>query len=131
MPDHERAMLAYARLAAIAWQKRQLPGRDKFLLLAAASACRAGWPDVAERCRELVLAHNPLHLVGHEEAFVVAMRSPDFGPFVRQLERFCSPERAEHLLAELGIEVIVPSVEDERRAGDIARELLLPKEDED
>ena len=36
MPDHERAMLAYCKLAELSQEKRQLPGRDKFLVLAGA-----------------------------------------------------------------------------------------------
>ena len=105
MADHERAMLAYATLASLAWRKKQLPGRDRFLVLTGASACRAGWPEVAERCRALILANNPRHRVAANPTFVEAMRDPDFAPFLRQQERFCGYERAEHLLRELAIDL--------------------------
>lgn len=124
MADHERAMLAFVQLAVLSQQKGQLPGRDKFLVLAAASACRAGWPEVAERCRELVLEHNPAHIVGRSPTFVDTMRSPDFAPFLRQLERFASYEKAEHLLAELGINPSPPQKDDGRNAGEYALALL-------
>ena len=95
-------MLAYAMLARISAEKQQLDGRDRFLILAGAAACRAGWLEVACRCRELVLAHNPYHLLGRHSSFADALRSQEFSPFLKQLERNCGYERAEHLLRELG-----------------------------
>ena len=124
MADHERAMLLYVKLAELSQQKSQLPGRDKFLVLAASSACRAGWPAVAERCRALVLLHNRAHLVGHCATFVDTMRSADFEPFLRQLERFCSFEKAEHLLAELNIDVSPPQPGSNQSAGEYALAML-------
>jgi len=101
-----------------------LPSRNKFLILTAVSGCRSGWPDVAERCREVVLSHNPAHLIGHSDTFVAAMRSADFETFLKQLERFCSHEKAEHLLAELGIDIPTPKADGARTAGDIAHSLV-------
>lgn len=124
MADYERLMLAYVKLAELSRQKAQLFGRDKFLVLAGAAACRAGWLEVAERCRALVLAHSPSHLLGHFERFADAMRSPDFQPFLKQLERFCGSERAESLLAELGHEAGRSSGDAETSAGDWALDLL-------
>ena len=105
MPDHDKAMLAYAQLADLSQQKKQLVGRDKLLILAGAAACRAGFPDVAERCRALVLSNNPAHMVGKTATFADALRSQNFALFLKQLERFCTYERAEHLLHELGIDL--------------------------
>jgi hypothetical protein len=102
--NHESAMLAYVKLAAVSERKNQLIGRDKLLVLATAAAGRAGWIDVANRCRELVLEHNPAHLIGRFATAADALRSPDFAPLVNQLERMCSYERAEFLLNELGPE---------------------------
>jgi hypothetical protein len=120
--DHESAMLAYAKLAEVSQQKHQLIGRDKLLVLAAAAACRAGWLDVGERCRELVLEHNAAHLIGSFPTAADALRSDDFAPLLSQLERLCSYERAEFLLSELGL----PSrpADDGRDAGQIALSLL-------
>ena len=104
MLNHERAMMAYLRLADISQQKKQLLGRDKFLVLTGAAACRAGWPEVAQRCRELVLRNNAAHLIGKWETFPEALRSPEFLPFERQLERFCGYEKAEFHLDQLGVD---------------------------
>jgi hypothetical protein len=101
--NHEQAMLAYVRLADVSQQKQQLIGRDKLLVLAAASACRAGWIDVGERCRQLVLEHNPAHLIGTYPSAADAVRSSDFTPLLNQLERMCGYERAEFLVSELDL----------------------------
>ena len=127
MHDHERAMLAYSELARIAEQKQQLDGRDKFLVLAGIAACRAGWLEVAARCRELVLTHNPRHLLSRQSSVPDALRSPEVEPFARQLERFCSYERAEHLLGQLGIEPVVPADAPEKSSGEHALSLLDPQ----
>ena len=108
MPDSDRAMLACVWLAAVSHEKQQLGGRDRFLILAGAAACRAGHLDVAERCRELTIAHNPLHILTRYASFPNALRSDDFATFLKQIERFCGYERAEHLLRELGIDADAP-----------------------
>jgi hypothetical protein len=120
--NHESAMLAYVRLADVSQRKHQLIGRDKLLVLATAAACRAGWIDVGERCRHLVLEHNPAHLIGTYPTAADAMRSGDFTPLVNQLERLCGYERAEFLVSELGLETNPD--ESDRDAGQIALSLL-------
>ena len=124
MPDHELAMLAYVKLADLSHRKRQLLGRDKFLILAGAAACRAGWPKVSERCRELVICNNPLHLINKSPSFADALRDENFQPFLKQLERFCPYEKAEHLLRELGIDAGVPDSPQPVNSGQLALNLL-------
>jgi hypothetical protein len=104
MPDHERAMLAYAKLAEISHAKQQDQGRDKLLVLAGAEACLAGWPDVAARCREIIVAGHPSHILSRYATYADALRNEEFDSFLKSRRRFCSYERAEHLLRELGIE---------------------------
>jgi hypothetical protein len=108
MRDHERVMTAYARLAAASQHKQQPAGRDRFLILTAAAACQAGWPEVAAACRRLVLENNPRHLVGRWETLADALRSDEFPQFLKQLERACDPEHAEHLLTRLAGDANVP-----------------------
>ncbi len=120
--NHEQAMLAYVRLADVSQQKHQLIGRDKLLVLAAAAACRAGWIDVGERCRQLVLEHNPAHLIGTFPTAADAVRNDNFTPLLNQLERMCRYERAEFLVSELGLEAQPEG--DNRDAGQIALSLL-------
>ncbi len=117
-------MLAYLRLANVSQQKHQLLGRDKLLVLGAASACRAGWPDVAERCRRLILDHNPAHLIGNFPTVADALRSADFAPLLKQHERLCGYERAEFLVNDLGLESGPPPAGAAKDAGQIALELL-------
>ena len=122
MPDHEHSLLAYAQLAQLSQQKGQMSPRDNFLILAGASACRAGWPEVSEACRTAVLTNNPVHLIGQYATFVAAMQSTDFEPFQRRLERFCSREKAEHLLSELGIDIPQPA--GDQTVGELALSLI-------
>ncbi len=124
MRDHESAMLSYVRLAGVSQLKRQPLGRDKLLVLAAASACRAGWPDVAERCRRLILEHNPAHLIGTFPTVADALRGEEFGPLLKQHERLCGYERAEFLVNDLDLQPEGRPEEDDKSAGQIALELL-------
>lgn len=124
MTADERAMLAYVQLADVARQKRQSLGADRFLVLAGAAACRAGWLDVADRCRHHVLEDNPNHLLSRHNTFAKAMRSDDFRTFLKQLQRFCGYERAEHLLRELNIAPEVAPGNAETTAGRSAIEVL-------
>ena len=131
MHDHEAAMLFYVRLAVFSQRRRQLLGRDKMLVLAGAAACRAGWLDVAERCRQLVLAHNPAHLIRNFGSMADALRSDEFAPFLKQLERLCGYERAEFLVNDLGLPAGKPGGQrqsqgerTDKTPGQIALELL-------
>jgi hypothetical protein len=104
MVDHELRMCAYVQLACLSHQKRQALRRDQFFLLAGTAAYRAGWPDVGERCRELLLKSNPHHVAGQFANLGDALRNADFERLVTQHERHCPAERAELLLEELGID---------------------------
>ncbi|MBI3860608.1 MAG: hypothetical protein HY290_01790 [Planctomycetia bacterium] len=108
MDDHDAAMLAFVKLAGVSQSRQQLGPRDKFLVLAAVAACRAGYPAVAARCRELVLTHNPAHLVKRYETMESALRNDEFQVFLKQLSRFCSYEKAEHHLSQLDISTELP-----------------------
>lgn len=105
MIDHDVALLAFAKLAEISKAKQQLLPCDKFLVLAGAEACRAGYPRLAARCRELVLGHNHAHLLKRFSDFPAALADADFQTFLKQLARFCPLERAELLLQQLDIDV--------------------------
>lgn len=102
--NEDRATLLFARLAAVSAQRGQTAGRNRFLILAGIAATRAGWAAVAARCHHLVITSAPRHLLSRSVTFAEALRDPDFAQFCRQLCRFCSPERAEHLLSELGLD---------------------------
>ena len=123
MSSADLAVVQYLELAKISQAKQQPSGCDRFLVLAAEAACRAGWLDVAEHCREIVLQHNPHHLIGRWPTMPDALRSEEFQPFLKQLERFCSVERAESLLSELDQSL---TVEDEDSLGDQARAIGRP-----
>ncbi len=107
MSNPDLALMQYLELATISQAKRQMGGRDRFLILAAVAACRAGWLDVAEICRTRVLEHNRHHMLSRWPTLPDAVRSEDFSSFHRQLERICSFEKAEMLLHELQADVVL------------------------
>jgi hypothetical protein len=106
MVDHEVAMCAYVQLAVISHQKQQQLVRDRFLLLAGVEACRAGWLDVAERCRKQLLANNPSHQLRNHATMPDAMRDASFQKLAQKWEHYCPFEQAEHLLRQLGLEPV-------------------------
>jgi hypothetical protein len=124
MLDHSAAMLAFIKLAGVAQSKRQLSQRDKFLLLAAAAAVESGFDPVADRCRHLLLKHNSVHMVRRFESVAHALADPEYQSFQRQLSRFCSYERAEHYLTQLGIAPGLPAMHAKLDVGEYALLLL-------
>jgi hypothetical protein len=124
MLDHSAAMLAFIKLAGVSQSKQQLSQRDKFLLLAAATAVESGFDQVAERCRQLVLDHNPAHLIHRFERVAFALADPEYQSFQRQLRRFCSYERAEHYLTQLKVAPGLPGRDSHLSVGDYALLLL-------
>ncbi|MFN0055082.1 MAG: hypothetical protein ACKV0T_23155 [Planctomycetales bacterium] len=124
MADHDAAMLAFAKLAGLSQDRQQLGPRDKFLILAGTAALRAGWPAVAERCRELILSHNPRHLIGQSASFADALRNDDFQVFLRQAEKFCSYEKGEHLLSQNDLTPDLPRTSARFSPGEYALLLL-------
>lgn len=128
MFDHAAALVSFVKLAGVAQSKSQWAQRDKFLLLAGIAAARAGFPPVAARCRELVLAHNPHHLIKGYATIEESIADADFQPFLLQLQRFCSYERAEHFLTQLQIAPGLPTRGHTLGAADYAL-LLLSKAD--
>jgi hypothetical protein len=124
MDDHDAAMLAFVKLAGVSQSREQLGPRDKFLVLAGVAASRADHPAVAQRCRELLLAHNPSHLLKRYETIELALEADEFQTYFRQVSRFCSYEKAEHHLAQLDISTDLPKLSAKLSAADYALLLL-------
>jgi hypothetical protein len=120
-------MLAFAHLARFALRKGQQNGFLRFVILTGIAACRAGWSEVSARCRGLAIEVNPHHLVGKFDSLEDALRSEAFVPFVHHLDRFCTFERAEHLLEQLDPDWL--SQDGPSEPGLLALELLDDRED--
>lgn len=97
MRSYDLEMLTYLKLADLSRRKRQTIGSDKLLVLAGAAACRAGCLAVADRCREVVVQHHPRHLLARTANFAEALRSDEFAPLLKRLEKLCPFEQAEFL----------------------------------
>ena len=101
MENNDAAMLTFLTLATVSQARGQLGPCDKFLVLAAAAASRGGRREVSAHCRAVVLMHNPAHLLKHFATFEESLADADFQLFYKRLIRFCSQEKAEHLVWQL------------------------------
>lgn len=100
MVNHDLEMLTYLKLAELSQRKQNSLGCDKLLVLAGAAACEAGCLPVAERCREVLVHHQPRHQLARYASFADALRSAEFTPLLKRLRKLCSFEQAEFLAQE-------------------------------
>lgn len=94
----------YLHLARAAELRRQPLVRDRLLLLAGVLAVRLELLPIAECCRERILRHNPGHMISRWPTLAEAVDEEDVQSLLIQLLRRYSPEQAEQLLVQLGIE---------------------------
>jgi hypothetical protein len=105
MPAIVEQLGIYLHLARAAELRRQPQVRDRLLLLAGVLAAEhEDLRPIAECCRERILQHNPGHLVARWSTLAEGVASEELAPLVTQLARRYGPERAEQLLAQLGVE---------------------------
>jgi hypothetical protein len=105
MADPARSLAVYLHLARASDLRRQPLVTAKLLVLAGASAMELDLADVADRCHAAVLARNPRHLLRHWPSFSDADPTERFQSFLKQLRRQYSPEKAEHMLGSLGVDM--------------------------
>jgi hypothetical protein len=77
---------------------------DRVLLLAATIAAQIDLAPIAAACREIILAHNPGHMVSRWPTITGALREEDFRSLINQLSTRYGPEHVERLVEQLGIE---------------------------
>ncbi|HPM81910.1 MAG TPA: hypothetical protein PLF81_14480 [Candidatus Anammoximicrobium sp.] len=94
----------YLHLAQASEQRRRPHVRDRLLVVAAASAARMQLFRISKYCRRKILQHNPRHLIGRWENLADALDDVDFLSVLRSIQRRYPQEKAERLLATLGIE---------------------------
>jgi recombinational DNA repair ATPase RecF len=63
------------------------------------------WRGPAAYCRRRILEHNPRHLLRRWPSLEEALRQDDFQHLLRQVQRQYPLEKAERMLAELGIDM--------------------------
>jgi len=95
----------FLHLAQASQRRRRPLVRDRILVLAGAVAANLNLPRLAAYCRREILKNNPHHLVGHWASFAEALIDDEFIGFLNNLRRRYPVERAERLLATLGIEL--------------------------
>ena len=95
----------YLHLARASALRRRPMVRDKLLVLAGVTAAEMGLGDIADVCRQKVLSHNTRHLMRRWPSLDEALRDDRFQSYLKQLRRRYTPEKAEHMLSSLGIEL--------------------------
>ncbi len=95
----------YLHLARASEVRRQLLVRDRFLVIVAALAVEQELPLIAAHCREKILEHNPGHLLRHWPSVPAAIEDDLFTTYLKQMRRRYPREKAEQMLASLGLEM--------------------------
>jgi hypothetical protein len=105
MADAEAMLGVYLHLARASNLRRQPMIRDKLLILAGVQAQEMGLDTISALCRHKILTHNGRHLVGQWPTLATALADDEFQSYLKQLRRRYSPEKTEHMLHSLGIEL--------------------------
>ncbi len=126
MSSDEWKLLNFLFLAAESHRKKQIPGRDRFLILSLITACEAGFPELAERCREVVIRDSPRHLLSRYANAIAAMQSEEFQVFAKQMRRFCTTERAEQLAQGLGFHAEQELQNSQANTQQLAEKIIQP-----
>ncbi len=79
--------------------------RAKLLVLAGVQAQSMGLDAISALCRHQILAQNPRHLVRKWPTIGDALATEAFKAHLKQLRRRYSPEKVEHMVHSLGIEM--------------------------
>jgi hypothetical protein len=98
MNTQVNSLAVYKELADHYERQKQPAMRDRFLVLAADAAWKAGQPDEAERLRQRLLQANPHHLLKPYSSFAQALEAPDVQTYIRDLRTNYPPELADGLL---------------------------------
>jgi hypothetical protein len=101
MNTQVNSLAVYKELADHYERQKQPAMRDRFLVLAADAAWKAGQPDEAERLRQRLLQANPHHLLKPYSSFAEAQEAPDVQTYVRDLRTNYPPELADGLLRNI------------------------------
>ena len=94
----------YLHLAQASEKRRRPHVRDRLLVVAAADAARMHLFRISGYCRRKILQHNPRHVIGRWEYIEDALEDADFLSVLKSIQRRYPQEKAERLLATLGIE---------------------------
>jgi hypothetical protein len=105
MAEADRMLAMYLHLARASHARREPMVRDKLLVLAGVQAEQMGLEPISADCRHKILAHNARHIVSHWPTMAEALADDHFHTYLKQLKRRYSPEKIEHMLSSLGIEL--------------------------
>jgi hypothetical protein len=134
MSTQVNSLAVYKELADHYERQKQPAMRDRFLVLAADAAWKAGQHEEAEQLRQRLLQANPHHLLKPYSSFAQALQAPDVQTYVRDLRTNYPPELAEGLLRNVRPSAATPQPKEKPPAAvpvtaplmDLANEATLP-----
>ena len=97
-------LATYLHLAKAAWKRLQMQDRDRLLVISGFIAARMRLQRISDYCRKLILENNPGHMIRKWTGFEEAIEDSDFLHFLKQMQRRFPQEKAEVMLANLGID---------------------------
>ncbi|QDV31131.1 hypothetical protein Spb1_30690 [Planctopirus ephydatiae] len=98
--NHEQACWNYLKLASVADQKGQWLPRNRLLLMVSITAARAGWLDLADKARQLLIASNPRHPLNSPLPIANSLNQESVQSLIDRYSRQVNYERAEHLVLQ-------------------------------
>jgi hypothetical protein len=104
----EDVFLVYRDLADFHDQQGLGTLRDRFLVLAAATAQAAGRTEEAEQLRQRLLQGNAFHMLRPFASMAQALTSPDVQTYIEELRQEYPPQAAEDLLASVRTSTVPP-----------------------
>ncbi len=105
MSEGDRMLGMYLHLARASQARKQPMVCDKLLVLAGVHAEQMGLDPISALCRHKILSHNARHLLRRWPTVTAALADERFQSYLKQLRRRYSPEKVEHMLHSLGIEL--------------------------
>jgi hypothetical protein len=101
MPTLDDPVTVYKELSDQYDRRGEPPMRDRFMVLAADAALRAGRTEESDRLRLRLLKLNPHHMLKPYASFTQALQAPDVQTYIRDLRLNYPPEVALVLLNSL------------------------------
>jgi hypothetical protein len=97
-------LATYLYLAKSAWKRLRMLDRDRLLVISGFIASEMKLQRISGHCRSLILDNNPGHMIRRWTDFKSALADTDFLHFLKQVQRRFPQEKAEVMLANLGID---------------------------
>lgn len=95
----------FLSLSRASERRNRLLVRDRLLVLAGIEAANMNYLRLSQFCRTRILENNPQHFVGRWTSMAAGLQADEFVSLSSSIARQYPLERAEQLLASLGVDI--------------------------